>query len=109
MQQHLLEHIRDQLKNCAVVSNEREFCEQWLGKSECYMRTLRFNDLAPSADALMTCATKLKWYARELKGTGKSHHAHWAELFEQLRSMCVGAVEARAERKWRRTSNGSAA
>ena len=49
----LLEQVRDQLKACNAVRSEREFCEQWLGKSECYMRSLRFNQMHPSADAMM--------------------------------------------------------
>ena len=57
----LLEQVRDQLKACNAVRNEREFCEQWLGKSECYMRSLRFNHMNPSADAMIACASKLGW------------------------------------------------
>ena len=41
----LLEQVRDQLKACNAVRSERKFCEQWLGKSECYMRSLRFNHI----------------------------------------------------------------
>ena len=40
--------------------SEREFCERWLGKSECYMRTLRFSQIEPSADALATVSNKLQ-------------------------------------------------
>ena len=43
--------------------SEREFCERWLGKSECYMRTLRFSQIKPSADALATVSNKLKYYS----------------------------------------------
>ena len=102
----LLEQVRDQLKACNAVRSEREFCEQWLGKSECYMRSLRFNHMHPSADAMMMCASKLGWHARHLKGSTQSHHTHWAGVFATLRTKCVDAAEARAQHKWR---NGSAA
>ena len=100
----LLEQVRDQLKTCNVIRSEREFCEQWLGKSECYMRSLRFNQVNPSTDALMTCASKLGWYADKLNHSSARHHTHWASVFAQLRSHCVMAVEARAQHNWRKGS-----
>ena len=103
----VLEEVRDQLKQCNALRTDREFCEQWLGKSECYMRTLRYGDLSPSADAMMTCASKLHWYAQQLKHSKKEHHLHWAEVFEKLRLDCVVAVEAQAQRNWRANMNGS--
>jgi hypothetical protein len=109
MTRQLLERVRDQLKQCNAISYEREFCEQWLGKSECYMRTLKYGGLAPSADAMMTCASKLQWYAAQLNKSTAVHHAHWAEVFEGLRVDCVLAVEAEAQRKWRAHMNGSTA
>ena len=100
----VLEAVRDQLKSCNAVGSEREFCEQWLGKSECYMRTLRFNELQPSADALMTCASKLGWYTDQLRTSDQSHHRHWAGVFGELREDCVAAVERAAQSKWRKTT-----
>ena len=97
----LLEQIRDQLKSCNAVSSEREFCEQWLGKSACYMRTLRFTGTAPSADALSVCASKLKWHERHLAQSTQSHHVHWARVFGKLHTQCIKAIEIQAERKWR--------
>ena len=73
----ILQEIRDQLKQCRAVSSEREFCEQWLGKSECYMRTLKYGDLTPSDDALMTCAASCI-------GT----HVNFATA--HMRIMCIG-------------------
>ena len=105
----VLQEIRDQLKQCRAVSSDREFCEQWLGKSECYMRTLKYGELTPSADALMTCASKLHWYSRELGKSTQSHHVHWAEVFERLRERCVNTVELQAQRNWQSRSKGSAA
>ena len=105
----ILQEVRDQLKQCRAVRSDREFCEQWLGKSECYMRTLKYGELTPSADALMTCASKLSWYSRELGKSTQSHHVHWAEVFERLRERCVNTVELQAQRNWQSRSKGSAA
>lgn len=104
----ILEQVRDQLKNCNAVSTDREFCEQWLGKSECYLRTLRYGDLCPSADAMMTCASKLNWYSHKLNTSQHMHHKHWAGVFEQLRMDCVSAVEQQALHNWQSRTNGSA-
>ena len=109
MGRQILEQVRDQLKTCNAVSSDREFCEQWLGKSECYLRTLRCGNLSPSADAMMTCASKLHWYAQQLSGSTQSHHVHWAEVFERLRERCVNTVELQAQRNWQSRSKGSAA
>jgi hypothetical protein len=38
----LLEHIRDELRGSGAVQNTPEFCTSWLGRSEGYIRTLRF-------------------------------------------------------------------
>lgn len=102
----VLEAVRDQLKTCNAVDSEREFCEQWLGKSECYIRTLRFNDLQPSADALMTCASKLGWYTDQLRISDHANHRHWAGIFGKLREDCVTAVERAAQAKWQKASTG---
>ena len=44
----LLEDVYSTLKSANLTASEREFCEQWLAKSECYMRTLRYNNIDPS-------------------------------------------------------------
>ena len=41
----LLEHIRDELRGSGAVQNTPEFCTSWLGRSEGYIRTLRFHGL----------------------------------------------------------------
>ena len=52
MSKLILETIRDELKAQKIIDAEGEFCRDWLGKSECYLRTLRFTNGEPSADAL---------------------------------------------------------
>ena len=41
----LLEHIRDELRHSGAVQNKPEFSMSWLGKSEGYIRTLRFHQI----------------------------------------------------------------
>ena len=45
----LLEHLRDELIATGIVQNTPEFCRSWLGRSEGYIRVLRYNRIDPSA------------------------------------------------------------
>ena len=47
------------LKKIGAVNNENEFSTDWLARSECYMRTLRFKQANPSVGTLAICARKL--------------------------------------------------
>ena len=66
MNRELLHEVRDVLRAADAIASEREFCERWLGKSECYMRTLRFNTIEPSADALATVSNRHNYYAEQM-------------------------------------------
>lgn len=96
----VLEQIRDELKDCKVISSNREFCESWLARDESYLRVLRFHKIDPSTDALATCASKLRYYAYHLGKSDKEHHQHWAVRLEQLREICQDAVDRQARAKW---------
>lgn len=102
MAKMILEQVRDRLRAAGIIKTDKQFCELWLGKSECYMRFLRFSDAAPSADALATCAAQLATTARQLRGYGKSRHLAWAEELEQLRVECYVAMDAAARVKLQR-------
>ena len=45
------------------MNNESEFSRDWLARSECYMRTLRFKQANPSVGTLDICASDLQHYA----------------------------------------------
>lgn len=102
MSVELLEQIRDQLRDANMLANESEFCERWLGKGQCYMRTLRFQQLEPSAEALATLGSKLGYYANELTRRGDSASQHWAEVFTALRRRTQAALEVRMRERWQR-------
>ena len=48
------------VRSSGLVSSESEFSESWLGYSESYLRTLRFNNAEPSLGALAVCASRLQ-------------------------------------------------
>lgn len=102
MEDLILERVRDRLMVTGIVQTQAEFCEQWLGKSECYMRTLRFNDLEPSAEALATLSSRLGYYAVELAKRRDENSRHWAVEFGELRKQTQTALEARMRERWQR-------
>lgn len=98
----LLEHVNDRLRSAELVLNEREFCELWLAKSECYMRTLRFNDMNPSAEALATLGSKLGYCANELARRDDVTSHYWAAVLTELRKQTQAALELRVKERWQR-------
>jgi len=100
MSRQILEQVRDELKACHVIKSNSEFCVSWLAKDESYMRGLRFRNLNPSADALATCASKLGYYAKHLKGSKQAEQREWSERFYHLRGLCQQAMETQARAKW---------
>jgi hypothetical protein len=81
----LLEHIQSELKAAGVVSSTPEFCNGWLGRSEGYIRTLRYHDLDPSVAVLSVCAHKLGYYADQLRSSGQTDHQTWVVTFDRLK------------------------
>ena len=100
MSRQILEQVRDELIACRVVSSNKEFCESWLAKDGGYMRGLKFHEMNPSADALAICASKLGYYAKQLKNSSRPDHQDWCERFVRLRHMCQAAMETQARAKW---------
>ena len=69
MQKTVLNEVYDLLKKIGAVDNESEFSTDWLARSECYMRTLRFKQANPSMGTLSICASKLQHYASCMTAT----------------------------------------
>ena len=63
----MIENICNLVIAEGLAENEGDFCERWLCRAEGYMRTLRFRQLQPSVEALMTCADKLVITRRYLR------------------------------------------
>ena len=100
MSRELLHEVRDVLRAANAIENEREFCERWLGKSECYMRILRFSQLEPSAAALATVSDKLKYYAQHMQQNPQQNPGGLALEFERLADACWASIQTKARRTW---------
>ena len=62
-----LEKIYELLKGIGAVQSEAEFSKKWLGKSECYWRSLRFKKATASVGAVAVCASKLQHIGRSMR------------------------------------------
>lgn len=96
----LLEQVCATLKEANLARSEREFCEQWLAKSECYMRTLRFQNIEPSAEALATLSSKLGYYVNELARRDDETSAYWFNVLKQQRKQTQAVLELRVRQRW---------
>ena len=104
----LLEHLRDELIKSDIVQNTPEFCESWLGRSEGYIRVLRYHEGEPSLETLTICANKLGHYAARLKGSEHQDHQLWADQLSNLKVLCDHAIAKQAEAVWRQPERMSA-
>ena len=69
MQKTVLNDVFELLQQIGAVSSESEFSKDWLARTECYMRTLRFKHADPSVGTLAICASKLQHYASCMTAT----------------------------------------
>ena len=97
----LLEHIRDELRGAGAIQNTPEFCTSWLGRSEGYIRTLRFHGLEPSVEALSVCSHKLGHYADKLRSSDQTDHQTWVATFDRLKDFCEHAIAKQSHAIWK--------
>jgi len=97
----LIEHLRDELIAAGAVRNSPDFCQGWLGRSEGYIRTLRYHGIEPSVETLAVCANKLGYYANQLRDSDNDGHRTWVNRFDRLKQLCDQAIARQAERVWR--------
>ena len=98
MEKTVLNEVFDYLKEIKVVDSESEFSTDWLGRSECYMRNLRFKKAQPSIGTLAICASKLSHYGNRLKG--KQMHNNISAQLLQLSEACNRQINAASTAKW---------
>jgi hypothetical protein len=66
MKNIIINEAYDLLRETGIVSNESEFSEDWLGHSDCYLRTLRFKNAEPSMGSLAICGVRLQKAGEEM-------------------------------------------
>ena len=98
MQKTILNEVYELLKSKQLVSSESEFSRDWLGRSECYLRTLRFKGTKPSVGCVAICASKLQHYGQRLTET--TAHEQMGKRFLQLSEACHAYINKQCTLTW---------
>ena len=99
MQKTVLNDVFELLQQIGAVSSESEFSRDWLCRSECYMRTLRFKCTKPSVGTtLAICASKLQHYGRCMTATDA--HVQLGRRFIELSERCHKQINSDAKGWW---------
>jgi hypothetical protein len=94
----VLNDVLTMLREHELVGSESEFSRDWLGRSESYLRGLRFHKEAPSIASVAICASKLQHYGRRLAATGE--HDALADRFIELSEACHQQINSQCEATW---------
>ena len=98
MQTTVLTEVYALLKRIGAVANEAEFSRDWLGRSESYVRGLRFKEVGASAGSVAICASKLQHYG--LRMCESSAHSELGKQFLELSRECHNMINEEAEALW---------
>ena len=103
--QTALNEIYDTLSNIGVVDTKREFYEDWLNRSEGYVRYLKYNNKQPSTDALAICSSKLKHYSKVLQQKNTSKMMKLASVFATYSTKLDLMICDNSTSKWMKLMN----
>jgi hypothetical protein len=98
MQKTVLNDIYELLRTHDLVRSESEFSKDWLGRSDCYMRSLRFKGAEPSVGSIAICASKLQHFGKRL--AQNRTHRQLADDFLRYSEQCHSQINAQAEMTW---------
>ena len=98
MSKVFIKEVFELLSSIRAVDSESEFSKDWLGRSECYLRTLRFKQKEPSVGTLAICASKLQHYGKRM--ILKEEHKHIGDQFLILSEKCHQHINEQSEAKW---------
>jgi hypothetical protein len=98
MAKTIINEIFEILREIRAVDNESEFSRDWLGRSECYLRTLRFKGGEPSVATIAICASKLQHYGNQL--VQQTNHRALGERFLVLSQRCHAQINQQSRALW---------
>ena len=68
MEKSVLNRVFCFLRQQGLVESESEFSRDWLARSDCYLRSVRFKRVQPSVSTVAVCASKLHYLCGEDEG-----------------------------------------
>ena len=89
------------LKRASVVDSQKEFCTDWLNRSECYFRTLKHYERQPSIKVIALLSHKLKHYGILLKRQSDATKQQIGEQLLALHDDCERCIHERCANDWR--------
>lgn len=98
MAKTILNEVFEVLQSIGAVRSESEFSRDWLGRSECYLRTVRFKQAQPSVSSIAVCASRLEHYGRRMLHTRE--HRALGKRFRELAAQCHAHINSRATETW---------
>lgn len=98
MQKTVINEVFDLLRDIRAVDSESEFSRDWLGRSECYLRTLRFKGSESSVATIAICASKLQHYGNQL--IRQRQHKDLGEQFLALSQQCHAQINQQSRAMW---------
>ena len=98
MHTKVLKEVYELLRSIGAVANEAEFSRDWLGRSESYVRGLRFKGLVASTGSVAICASKLQHYGKRMFES--SAHSELGKQFLELSRECHNMINEEAEVLW---------
>ena len=100
--QTALNEIFNTLSNIGIVDTKREFYEDWLNRSEGYVRYLKHAKKQPSTDALAVCSSKLKHYSKLLQQKNTTQMTELASVFANYSTKLDLIICDNSTSKWMR-------
>jgi hypothetical protein len=94
----VLDEVFKLLKKIGAVNSESEFSSNWLGRSESYLRTVRFKNAEPSISTIAICASRLQHYGSKMMQTDT--HQKLGKEFLFLSEQCHQHINNRSTLTW---------
>ena len=98
MEKTVINEVFDLLRDIKVVDSESEFSRDWLGRSECYLRSVRFKGTEPSVATIAICASKLQHYGNQL--VKQTDHRELGRRFLSLSEQCHAQINQQSKAIW---------
>jgi len=90
LENNLINEVYTSLSRYGIVDSESEFSELFLGKSECFLRTLRHQRREPHLGIYAICQSRLQAAAHQL--ASHQRYQHIGQELEVLASKCHDIV-----------------
>ena len=98
----ILEETYNLLNDTGFVNNKKQFLNDFLNRSESYIRVQKHNNCLPSLHTLVMCSSKLKYCSELLKRKKKVEAKFLAHDLLQLSKKYDDVIYAETKNTWKR-------